>query len=79
MLVWAKEQGCPWTTRTSADAAAGGHVEVLRWAREHDCPWDEETCSGPRAPALWTCCGGHGSTAARGMGGRVRVPPEEGT
>ena len=34
---------------TSADAAFGGHLEVLKWARENDCPWDEETCAGAAA------------------------------
>jgi hypothetical protein len=29
---------------TCADAAGGGHLEVLKWARENDCPWDELTC-----------------------------------
>ena len=29
---------------TCADAASGGHLEVLQWARANGCPWDEETC-----------------------------------
>ena len=45
-LAWAKDNGCPWVTRTCSLAAlySRGQVEVLRWARENDCPWDERTC-----------------------------------
>ena len=35
MLRWAREHGCDWDFRTTAFAAQGGHLEVLRWAREH--------------------------------------------
>ena len=28
---------------TCADAAKGGHLEVLKWARDNVCPWDEDT------------------------------------
>ena len=45
MLQWAREQGCPWDGATCANAAAGGHLEVLRWAREHGGEWDEDTTS----------------------------------
>jgi hypothetical protein len=51
-LAWAKSRGCPWTERTCALVAEGGHLEVLVWAREHGCPWNEDTCA---AAAL----GGH--------------------
>jgi hypothetical protein len=44
-LAWAKSRGCPWTERTCALVAEGGHLEVLVWAREHGCPWDELTCA----------------------------------
>ena len=44
LLRWARENGCPWDTRTCATAAAGGQLEVLQWARENGCPWDERTC-----------------------------------
>jgi len=30
---------------TCANAAEGGHLEVLKWARENGCPWDERTCA----------------------------------
>ena len=51
MLRWAKANGCPWTARTCAYAARGGHLEVLKWAREQECPWDAWTCA---------CAGGGG-------------------
>ena len=39
-LAWARWMGCRWDYRTCADAAAGGHLEVLQWAREQGCPCD---------------------------------------
>ena len=33
----------PVARRHSANAAEGGHLEVLKWAGEHHCPWDAET------------------------------------
>ncbi len=29
----ARSQGCPWDERTCANAARGGHLEVLQWAK----------------------------------------------
>ena len=29
---------------TCAEAARGGHLEVLQWVRAQGCPWDEGTC-----------------------------------
>jgi len=52
VLIWAREQGCPWDEDDNPDenmdpesdccalAAGGGHLEVLKWLREHDCPWE---------------------------------------
>merc|ERR1711907_284901 len=33
---------------TCAEAAEGGHLEVLKWARSQDppCPWNKWTCEG---------------------------------
>jgi len=44
-LAWAKDNGCPWDSRTSLEAAAGGQLEVLKWVREHECPWDAGACA----------------------------------
>jgi hypothetical protein len=27
------------------NAAAGGHLEVLKWLREEGCPWDADACA----------------------------------
>jgi hypothetical protein len=43
MLKWARANGCPWNERTCANAAEGGHIELLRWARENGAPWSETT------------------------------------
>ena len=47
MLKWlrSKSNGCPWDERTYANAAMGGHSDVLKWARANGCPWDKEMCS----------------------------------
>ena len=47
MMIWAKENGCPFSKPgTFAKAAAGGHLEVLKWMKEHtSCPWNQDTCS----------------------------------
>ena len=45
MLQWARQNGCPWDEDTCAQAAEGGHLEVLQWARQNGCPWDEYTCA----------------------------------
>ncbi len=29
---------------TCAEAAGGGHLEILKWARANGCEWDSETC-----------------------------------
>ena len=44
-LAWGKDNGCPWTTETSALIAAGGRLEVLQWALGSDCEWNMETCA----------------------------------
>jgi len=47
MMIWAKENGCPFSKpNTFAKAAAGGHLEVMKWLKEHtSCPWNQDTCS----------------------------------
>ena len=48
MLKWARAQEppCPWDEDTCADAAEGGHLDVLKWARSQDppCPWSRDEC-----------------------------------
>ena len=51
-LAWAKDNGCPWRSRTCSLIAESGHLEVLQWAREFGCPWDETTCSPPSTGIL---------------------------
>jgi hypothetical protein len=52
LLAWARANGCPWTVRSSALAAAGGRVDVLKYVRAHGCPWNKNTC-------VWAALGGH--------------------
>ena len=40
-----RDNGCPWDRWTCANAAGGGHLEVLKWARANNCPWDKWTCT----------------------------------
>jgi hypothetical protein len=35
VLQWARESGCPWDEKTCAQAALGGHLEVLQCAHEN--------------------------------------------
>jgi len=46
---WAHENGCEWTSQTCANAALGGHTEVLKWARENGCEWTSQTCANAAA------------------------------
>ena len=39
MLKWARENECSWNTMTCADAAKGGHLDVLKWAIENGCDY----------------------------------------
>jgi len=40
---WVEKHGCPWGESTCHNAAAGGHLEVLKWARERKCKWTAGT------------------------------------
>ena len=47
MILWTIEHGCRTDTpRVCDEAAAAGHLEVLKWARlqKPPCPWDSSTC-----------------------------------
>jgi len=61
-LAWAKDNRCPWDSRTCALAAAGGHLAALKWLREHHCPWDDRVQDERHRDQLLDCC----SLAARG-------------
>ena len=37
--------GSAWNAWTCANAARGGHLDVLRWARENGCAWNANTCA----------------------------------
>ncbi len=60
VLMWARKNGCVWSTSTCT-AAAGGHLEVLKWALAHDCPCnyystcDEAIRFGHLNVLEWTC------------------------
>ena len=75
-LRWALEHDCPCKEDTICEEAAqGGSLEVLMWAREHDYPWCRLRVTLPLRAVTWTCCGGHGRMAARGMNGNVAKRP----
>ena len=40
MLKWLRAKGCPWDVSACAQAALGGHLEVLKW-RAEKCPWSK--------------------------------------
>ena len=35
---------CEWGAATCFQAAADGHLEILKWLRAEGCPWDAATC-----------------------------------
>lgn len=41
MLIWLREQGCPWDSATCTASKNYGHFNVYLWARAHGCPDDE--------------------------------------
>jgi len=75
VLKWSRAHGCEWDADTCMYAALGGQLAVLRWARAHHCEWDaENVVRAPLRAGTWRCCGGRGSTTARGTGRRVQPP-----
>jgi hypothetical protein len=37
ILKWARENNCPWDTKTCYQANKNGHSEVLKWAVSNGC------------------------------------------
>ena len=44
-LIYARENGCPWSPYTTSNAARYGHLECLKYAHENGCPWEQRTTS----------------------------------
>ena len=44
VLIWLRDEGCPWDIGTTDGAVEGGHVRVLKWAIDNGCPWDNGGC-----------------------------------
>ena len=44
-LIWLRDHGCSWGTKTCSHAALQGHLNILQWLRANRCPWKEDTCS----------------------------------
>jgi len=38
ILIWARENGCPWDEDTFINAIRGKSVLVINWLRENGCP-----------------------------------------
>jgi hypothetical protein len=47
--MWARENGCPWDVDTSAAAAWGGDLEMLKWLQENGCPWSVDAFAAAAA------------------------------
>ena len=39
--MWLRDNGCEWNADVCAEAARGGHIDVLKWAHRNGCPADE--------------------------------------
>ena len=83
---WLRGQGAPVDELTAAEAAEGGHGELLELLHELDCPWDGRTCAaaargGHLALLQWArgkgCPVSAGRRAERGGGGGQRTPSAE--
>ena len=44
VLIWLRENNCPWNSETCSSAALGGHLDVLKYLHEKGCPWNSTTC-----------------------------------
>lgn len=45
ILKWARANGCPWNSYTTAFAALNGRLDILQWAYTNGCPWDSNVCN----------------------------------
>jgi hypothetical protein len=45
MLKWAKENGCPWNSKTTVFAALKNNFEIFKWAVKNKCPVNSDVCS----------------------------------
>ena len=59
MLTWARDEECPWDSRTCHYAAHGGQLEVLQWARAHHCPWEHDYPWWEAGTFGYAASGGH--------------------
>lgn len=45
LLIWAKDKGCEFSSKTAICAALNGHLETLKTLRDLGCPWDKNVTS----------------------------------
>jgi hypothetical protein len=45
LMIFLKENRCPWDSGTFARAAEHGNLEIMKWLLENGCPWNESTFS----------------------------------
>ena len=45
ILMWLRENRCPWDSQTCEYAAYNGHFSILKWAYEKCCPLTTQCCS----------------------------------
>lgn len=45
ILVWLRQNGCPWGKSTCAQASRDGRLESLMWARAHGAEWGPQVCA----------------------------------
>ena len=78
---------CPWNSNyrsggTCAEAARGGHFELLQWAHENGCPWGKKTCeaaadNGQLEVLKWLrangCAWDDWLCTLAAMGGRLKI------
>jgi hypothetical protein len=58
VLMWARDNGCPWNVSTCLEAAKNGHLDCLKWAHENGCPLEHGRPS-KNDICLYAAQGGH--------------------
>ena len=45
LLLWLKENNCPWNEKTFYCAVEFGNLDNMKWLKKNNCPWDEKSFS----------------------------------
>ena len=40
MMVWLKQNECPWNAEMFKAAGVHDVIEIIEWLKKHECPWN---------------------------------------